>query len=91
MSRPAQYSDPTNTVQVDLGLIGFVDDCSGQTNAFHDAFSPQTLDILLTKSTLQRMHKLGPIYFRQAAERSNFKSVRVMLSNGSLLPMELQY
>lgn len=33
-SFPAHYHDMTNSVKATLGLLGFVDDCNGQTNMF---------------------------------------------------------
>ena len=50
VSKSASYSDPTETVHVNLGMVGFVDDCNGQTNEFHEDGSAQTVDQLLNKT-----------------------------------------
>ena len=50
VSKSASYCDPTETVQAKLGMVGFVDDCNGQTNAFHEDGSVNTVDQLLNKT-----------------------------------------
>ena len=50
VSRSASYCDPTGTVHADLGMVGFVDDCNGQTNAFTSDGSAKTVDHLLAST-----------------------------------------
>ena len=40
---PAEYSNPTETVKVKLGIAGFVDDCNGQTNKIEANGSTETV------------------------------------------------
>jgi hypothetical protein len=43
----AKYCDPTDSIHVNLGMIGFVDDCNGQTNAFSSDGSSATMQALV--------------------------------------------
>lgn len=43
----AYYCDPNEEVSVSLGMIGFVDDCNGQTNSFYQDGSPTITQTLL--------------------------------------------
>ncbi|KAI2507028.1 hypothetical protein MHU86_7413 [Fragilaria crotonensis] len=49
-AHPAMYWDTQDDVRVDLGLIGFVDDCNGQTNSFADDGSPNTVKTLVAQA-----------------------------------------
>ncbi|KAI2495159.1 hypothetical protein MHU86_19344 [Fragilaria crotonensis] len=49
-AHPATYWDTQDDVRVDLGLIGFVDDCNGQTNSFADDGSPTTVKTLVAQA-----------------------------------------
>ncbi|KAI2496301.1 hypothetical protein MHU86_18213 [Fragilaria crotonensis] len=49
-AHPATYWDTQDDVRVDLGLIGFVDDCNGQTNSFADDGSPNTVKTLVAQA-----------------------------------------
>ena len=48
----AQYRDSDGNNEVILGMIGFVDDCNGQTNQMHFDGSPQHLQALIERSQL---------------------------------------
>ena len=37
------YCDPTRKVSVELGMVGFVDNCNGQTNSFHEDVTIHTV------------------------------------------------
>ena len=47
VSTPAQYYTPSMEPTATLGMIGYVDDCNGQTNAFHLDGSQSTVDKLV--------------------------------------------
>ena len=47
---PAHYATPAETHPVNLGMIGFVDDCNGQTNSFTDDGSSTTLQKLIQQT-----------------------------------------
>jgi hypothetical protein len=49
-THPATYCDTQDTVRVKLGLIGFVDDCNGQTNSFSDDGSSVTVQQLVSQT-----------------------------------------
>lgn len=50
IGHPATYSNPTGDETVSLGMVGFVDDCNGQTNSFHDEEDVNTIETLLHKT-----------------------------------------
>jgi hypothetical protein len=47
---PATYQAPGGSTPLTLGMIGFVDDCNGQTNSFADDGSLETLRTLITQT-----------------------------------------
>ena len=47
---PATYSSPTDDTHVSLGMVGFVDDCNGQTNSFASDGSRDTARMLVDKT-----------------------------------------
>ena len=49
---PATYTSPDNTTSVSLGLVGFVDDCNGQTNKFFSDGSERTLRRILHQAQM---------------------------------------
>jgi hypothetical protein len=46
----AEYVDPSQTVAVDVSMIGFVDDCNGQTNQFYDDGSERVVAQLVQQA-----------------------------------------
>jgi hypothetical protein len=50
LANKAYYCDPTETTAVELGMVGFVDDCNGQTNSFKDDVSDESLQQLINKT-----------------------------------------
>ena len=47
---PATYSNPSGTVNVTIGIAGFVDDCNGQTNKFEADGTTDTANMILTQA-----------------------------------------
>jgi hypothetical protein len=47
---PATYFDPDRQTRVQLGMIGFVDDCNGQTNQFDSGGSSTTMLHLVSQT-----------------------------------------
>ena len=50
VASPAQYSTPDASISTTLGMIGFVDDCNGQTNQFQSDGSISTVQQLVTQT-----------------------------------------
>jgi hypothetical protein len=48
----ATYSNPSGDKNLALGMIGFVDDCNGQTNSFHKEETGDTVKGLLQQTSL---------------------------------------
>ncbi|KAI2503136.1 hypothetical protein MHU86_11327 [Fragilaria crotonensis] len=46
----ASYHDPTNSIATTIGLLGFVDDCNGQTNLFSAEDEHTSIDTLLSQA-----------------------------------------
>lgn len=46
-SHKAKYCNPDRSEPLELGMIGFVDDCNGQTNEFHEDETNQTIPTIL--------------------------------------------
>ena len=51
VAHSASYVSPASSDSVQLGMIGFVDDCNGQTNLFDADGSPQTVNTLVSHAT----------------------------------------
>jgi hypothetical protein len=49
-AHPASYSTPTGDKPISLGMIGFVDECNGQTNSFHTDEATDTVGKLLQQT-----------------------------------------
>jgi hypothetical protein len=47
---PSQYSSPTGTANVTIGIAGFVHDCNGKTNKFEADGSSATVSTILDQS-----------------------------------------
>ena len=47
---PAKYSNPTQSVEVTIGIAGFVDDCNGQTNQFDKDGSTATVTEVISQA-----------------------------------------
>lgn len=47
IAQPATYVSPDNSTSVSIGMVGFVDDCNGQTNTFLSDGSEATLSDVL--------------------------------------------
>ena len=56
VATPAFYQNPEATISATLGLVGFVDDCNGQTNKFFSDGSDATLQEILGNSTSNTKH-----------------------------------
>jgi hypothetical protein len=52
----ASYQSPDKSTTVNLGLVGFVDDCNGQTNNFSADGSQQTLYNVLQQARVNAQH-----------------------------------
>ncbi|KAI2497105.1 hypothetical protein MHU86_17422 [Fragilaria crotonensis] len=50
MAYKASYCDPTGGSSVDIGMVGFVDDCNGQTNLFQEEVTPHTVHRLVQQT-----------------------------------------
>ena len=47
---PATYATPDGGAEVSLNMVGFVDDCNGQTNQFHEPVTGSTITDLLDQT-----------------------------------------
>ncbi|KAI2496054.1 hypothetical protein MHU86_18475 [Fragilaria crotonensis] len=50
LAQKAHYYDTEGTTTVELGMVGFVDDCNGQTNAFRDDVTEHTVPQLIKQT-----------------------------------------
>jgi hypothetical protein len=72
---PALYCSLDKNGRVDLGMVGFVDDSNGQTNAFMEG-----MEFLETRKRIQQslaiMRRSGLAYLAQPVGRQNSRSVQ---------------
>jgi hypothetical protein len=78
----ATYCFPDKTERIHFGMVGFVDDSNGQTNAFSDKESQTKL----TRSTIRykRMRSTGPIYCGLLEALWSYQNVLFMWPTGFL-------
>ncbi len=50
VAQPATYSPPLSQESVSVGMIGFVDDCNGQTNLFEADGTSRTVNALVRQA-----------------------------------------
>ena len=53
---PAIYASPTLDTVIALGMVGFVDDCNGQSNLFAEDGSQETVDKIIANTTANAQH-----------------------------------